>query len=148
MGLQKQAHKTNLGWKGVTPSAQACKLYIMATQSQFWEPQLKCKESVEYYCTEMHMGVTCDWLLHMHGCHVKDKWHVKMKFCKGQGLAKASKCKARKLWEQIFLLQDAQGQLGLEERKAKNGEQGGRKCNLLYTAVRSMSPLVTSSYYL
>ena len=101
MGLQKQAHNTNLGWKGVTPSAQACKLYIMATQSQFWEPQLKCKESVEYYCTEMHMGVTCDWLLHMHGCHVKDKWHVKMKFCKGQELAKASKCKARKLREQM-----------------------------------------------
>ena len=37
--------------------------------------------------------------------------------------------------EQIFLLQDAQGQLRSEERKAKNREQGGRKCNFHYTAV-------------
>ena len=42
--------------------------------------QLDCKEFVECYCTEMHVGVTFNWLLHTHGCHVKDKRHVKMKF--------------------------------------------------------------------
>ena len=41
----------------------------------------------------------------------------------------------------ILLLEDAQGQLGSEERKARNGEQGGiSQCNLLYTAVPSTSP--------
>ena len=37
--------------------------------------QLECTESVECYCTESHMGkhgVTFDWLLHTHGCHMKD----------------------------------------------------------------------------
>ena len=44
-----------------------------------------------------------------------------MKFQKAQELAiyELSKCKARNPQEQIFLLQDAQGQLGSEERKAK-----------------------------
>ena len=40
-------------------------------------------------------------------------------------------------------MQDAKGQLGSEKRKAKktkNGEQDGRKCNFLYTAVPSTSP--------
>ena len=46
-----------------------------------------------------------------------------MKFWKGQELAKTER-KARSQREQIFLLQDAQGQLGSEERKAKHGEQG------------------------
>ena len=50
-------------------------------------------------------GVTFDWLLHTHGSHVKDTWHVKVKFRKGQDPAKLSKCKARNLREQIFLLQ-------------------------------------------
>ena len=56
-------------------------------------------------------------------------------------VAKPSKnIKQRNLQEQIFLLQDAQEQLGSEERKAKNGEQGGRKCSFLYTAVSRTSP--------
>ena len=56
-------------------------------------------------------------------------------------VAKPSKnIKQRNLQEQIFLLQDAQEQLGSEERKAKNREKGGRKCSFLYTAVSCTLP--------
>ena len=66
---------------------------------------------------------------------------MKMKFRKGQELAKLSKHKARNLQEQIFLLQDAQGQLGSEERKAKKQGVGWKKMQLsLNTAVPSTSP--------
>ena len=104
--------------------------------------QLECKESVECYCTETQVGVTFDWLLHMHACHMKDK------FWKGQELAKPSKCKARNLRGQIFLLQDAQGQQGLEERKATNGVQCGRKSNFLCTAVPSTWPILHNHWLL
>ena len=69
---------------------------------------------------------------------------MKVKFQKGQELAKLSKCNARNLWEhdhavRIFLLQDAQGQLGLEERKAE--KRGARwKKMQLSLAVPSMPP--------
>ena len=63
--------------------------------------------------------------------HVKDKWHVNVKFRKGQDLAKLSKRKARNLRERE--MQDAQERLGSEGRKAKNGEKGGRKCNMSFS---------------
>ena len=67
--------KTNLDGKGVTPSAQVRDVYdgdsiLRAARMIF---QLECKESVECYCTETHVGVTFDWLLHTHGCHMKNK---------------------------------------------------------------------------
>ena len=137
--------KINLDWKGVTPSVQVHDVRTGDSKSIFRAARmifrLEYKESVKCYCTEMHVGkhgITFDWLLHcMHGCHMKGKWHVKVKFWKGQDLVKPSKHKARNLREQIFLLQVAQGELGSEERKAKNGQQVGRKCNFLYTAVPS-----------
>ena len=141
-GEQKWARKTNLDWKGVTPFAQACNVYngdsesiLRAVRMVF---QLECKESVKFCCTETHVGVTFDWLLHMHGCHMKDKWLVKITFQKGQELAKLSKHKARNLRERE--VQDAQGQLGWEERKTKNWEWAGREFIFLYTAVHSTSP--------
>ena len=59
--------------------------------------QLEYKESgmLLYWNAHGKHGVTFDWLLHTYGCHVKDKWHVKVKFQKGQELAKLSKHKAR-----------------------------------------------------
>ena len=153
MSKQKGAHKSNLVWKGVTLFAQTCAVYNGDSKSISRAArifQLECKESVECYCTEMHMGkhgVTFDWLLHTHGYHVKDKWHMKVKFQKGQELAKLSKHKARNLWWEREM-QDAQRQLGSEERKAKNGEQGERKCNFVYTAVPSTLPALHNHYWL
>ena len=45
-------------------------------------------------------------------------------------------------------MQDTQAQLGSEERRAKNGEQGGRKCYFLYTAVPSTSPALHNHWLL
>ena len=127
MGEQKWAPKTNIDWKGVTPFAQVHDVYNGDSKSILIGAriifQLECKEFLECYFAEMHMGVTFDWLLHTHGCHMKDKWHVKVKFWKGKELTKLSKCKARNLQE--CKRQDAQ--LGSEERKAKVGEEGKRK---------------------
>ena len=67
---------------GVTPFAQAPDVYNGDWKSILRVFQLGRKESVECYCTEKHVskhGVTFDWLLHTHGWHVKDKWHVKVK---------------------------------------------------------------------
>ena len=119
-GEQKWASKTNLDWKVVTPFVQACDVYngdsksiLRAARMVF---QLECKESVKCYCTETHVGVTFDWLLHTHGCHMKDKWHVKMKFRKGQELAKLSKRKARNLRER-----EVQWDGGRERQKIGSG---------------------------
>ena len=55
---------------------------------------------------------------------------MKVKFRKGQELAELSNHKARNLGEGE--MQYAQGQLGSEERKARNGEGGGRHTNDSY----------------
>ena len=55
---------------------------------------------------------------------------MKVKFRKGQELAELNNHKARNLGEGE--MQYAQGQLGSEERKARNGEEGGRHTNDSY----------------
>ena len=93
MSKLKQARKTNLDWKGVTPFVQARDILYNGDSKSILRAarifQLECKESVECYCTETHMGVTFDWLAVTQAwlTHVKDKQHVKMKFQKGQELS-------------------------------------------------------------
>ena len=124
-----------------------CVSYIMVTQSRFWELQ----------------GLSSNWnarnpwnvivLKHkwgslLIGCYTRMAVTWKKNSEKGQELAKPSKCKARNLRGQIFLLQDAQGQQGLEERKATNGVQCGRKSNFLCTAVPSTWPILHNHWLL
>ena len=150
---QKRARKTNFDWKDVTSSAQArnvcngdSKSILRAVRMIF---QLGYKESVECYYTEMHVESMRSLLI---GCytHMAAMWKTsdtwKWNSEKGQELAKLSKGKARNLWE--HKMQDAQWQLGSEERKAQNGEQGGRKCNFPYRAVPSTSSTLHNHWLL
>ena len=129
-GEQKWARKTNLDWKGVTPFAQVRDLYngesksiLRATRTIF---QLECKESVECYCSETHVGkhgVTFDWLLHTHGWKTSDTWKWNSK---GQELGKLSKRKARNRRERE--MQDAwTAGIGGEKGEKEINEKRRRK---------------------
>ena len=107
-GEQKRTRKTNLDWKGVTPFAQARDV-DNGTQSRFWEPRWSSNWNARNLWNVIVLKrtwasmVTFDWLLHMHGCHEKDKWHVKVKFRKSQELASWARHTGTRPFWRIFL---------------------------------------------